>query len=149
PLRTLTGYAKVALMSNLSRQAAGLAVSAALMFGGALAGDAHAASTPPIVHLTLNGVVDPMEASYLQNGISAAQAANAPAVLITIDTPGGLDSSMREIIQAILGANVPVICYVSPEGARAASAGTFIMMSCPIAAMAPGIEIGAAQPVGV
>jgi membrane-bound serine protease (ClpP class) len=88
-------------------------------------------------------------ASYIERGIHTAESNGNVGVLITIDTPGGLDSSMRSIIQAILGSTVPVICYTSPSGARAASAGTFIMMGCPVNAMAPGTNIGAAHPVGV
>jgi membrane-bound serine protease (ClpP class) len=105
--------------------------------------------TPMVTALRLSGVVDPFMANYVRGGIEAANGEGAAAVLITIDTPGGLDSSMREIIQSILGSRVPVICYVWPEGARAASAGTFIMMGCPVAAMAPATNIGAAHPVGV
>ncbi len=114
-----------------------------------LGGGAAKAQAPTVVHLTLDGVVDPFEASYLRSGIASAGSDGAAAVLLTIDTPGGLDSSMRQIIQAIVNSEVPVICYVSPSGARAASAGTFIMESCPVAAMSPGTEIGAAHPVGV
>jgi membrane-bound serine protease (ClpP class) len=88
-------------------------------------------------------------ASYVERGVDAATADGDAAVLLTIDTPGGLDSSMRSIIKDILGSNVPVLCYTAPSGARAASAGTFIMESCPINAMAPGTNIGAAHPVGV
>src|SRR5438045_8386254 len=88
-------------------------------------------------------------ASYIKRGVATAEARADAAVLITIDTPGGLDSSMREIITAILASKVPVICYTAPSGARAASAGTFIMEGCPINAMAPGTNIGAAHPVGV
>ena len=98
--------------------------------------------------LSLDGVVDPFVADYLRDGIEGAQD-GAAAVLIAIDTPGGLDSSMREIIQAVLASQTPVICYVAPAGARAASAGTFILLSCPVAAMAPGTNVGAATPVGV
>jgi membrane-bound serine protease (ClpP class) len=97
----------------------------------------------------LHGVVDPFTASYVKDGIATAEAAGDEAVLLTIDTPGGLDSSMRQITQAILNASVPVICYTAPSGARAASAGTFVMFSCPSNAMAPGTNIGAAHPVGV
>lgn len=105
--------------------------------------------TPPIVGLRLNGVVDPFLADYIRRGVGSANDEGAPAVLILIDTPGGLSSSMREMTQAILGSRIPVICYVAPEGARAASAGAFVLMSCPVAAMAPGTNVGAATPVGV
>src|SRR5436190_20290173 len=99
--------------------------------------------------MPLSGVVDPFEADAISGGIKTAEAENATAFLLTMDTPGGLDSSMRKIVQAISGSSVPVICYTSPPGARAASAGTFIMQSCTVAAMAPGTAIGAAHPVGV
>jgi membrane-bound serine protease (ClpP class) len=110
---------------------------------------ARAQASPTVLELRLTGVVDPVMANYIQGGIGRANDAGDSAVLLTIDTPGGLDSSMRQIIEAIGGSRVPVICYVSPSGARAASAGTFIMMACPVAAMAPGTNIGAAHPVGV
>lgn len=112
--------------------------------GSALAQDER----PTIIELELHGVVDPLIASYITSGIDAANDDGSP-VLITIDTPGGLDSSMRDIIQAILNSDQPVICYVSPQGARAASAGTFILTACHVAAMAPGTNVGAAHPVGV
>jgi len=85
-----------------------------------------------VLELRLTGVVDPVMADYIQGGIGGANDAGDAAVLLTIDTPGGLDSSMRQIIEAIGRSRVPVICYVSPSGARAASAGTFIMMACQI-----------------
>ncbi len=114
-----------------------------------LASAAHAQDGEPIVGLSLDGVVDPFIADHLRGQIEQAQIDDAPAVLLTIDTPGGLSSSMREITQAILGSDVPVIGYVAPEGARAASAGAFVLLSCPVAAMAPGTNVGAATPVGV
>ena len=106
-------------------------------------------SSGAVVELKLDGVVDPFIADYLTEGIAQAADQGATAVLVTIDTPGGLDSSMREITQAILNAAVPVIGYVAPSGARAASAGTFILLSTNIAAMAPGTNVGAATPVGL
>jgi membrane-bound serine protease (ClpP class) len=111
------------------------------------AGAATGGST--VLSLKLNGVVDPFMASYVSRGIDTANRDRDAAVLLTIDTPGGLDSSMRHIVQSILGSKVPVICWTGPSGARAASAGTFIMLACPVNAMAPGTEIGAAHPVGV
>jgi membrane-bound serine protease (ClpP class) len=116
---------------------------------GTAAGADELQPSKTILTMKLNGVVDPFMASYIERGIHTAESNGNVAVLITIDTPGGLDSSMRSIVQAILGSTLPVICYTSPSGARAASAGTFIMQGCPVNAMAPGTNIGAAHPVGV
>jgi len=102
-----------------------------------------------VVEIPLEGVVDPFVADHITREIDRAGTEGAVAVLVTIDTPGGLDSSMREITQAILNARVPVIAFVSPAGARAASAGTFILLSANVAAMAPGTNVGAAHPVGL
>lgn len=126
-------FARVALGAVLA--VAGLAAGASAQPGG------------PAVRLSLEGVVDPFVADYLERGI--ANADDAPAILLTIDTPGGLGSSMDQIVQAILGSDVPVICYVGPEGARAASAGAFVLMACHVAAMAPATNVGASTPVGV
>jgi membrane-bound serine protease (ClpP class) len=97
--------------------------------------------------LTWDGDVNPIMARYIDRGISAAERSNARAVVLQLDTPGGLDSAMRDIIQRIESSEVPVIVYVSPSGGRAASAGTFITMSGHIAAMAPNTTIGAATPI--
>lgn len=90
-----------------------------------------------------------MTACFLVTGIARAERDSAQAVVIQLDTPGGLDISMREIVKAILASRVPVIVFVSPQGARAASAGMFITMAAPVAAMAPGTSIGAATPVSI
>ena len=133
------------------RTARCLLAAVTLAFCGLAAGAATAqtegAST--VLGLRLNGVVDPFVADYLERGIADAASAGDAAVLITIDTPGGLDSSMRQITQAVLSADVPVIGYVAPSGARAASAGAFVLLSTPVAAMAPGTNVGAATPVGL
>ncbi|MBI2238814.1 MAG: nodulation protein NfeD, partial [Actinobacteria bacterium] len=134
-------------MRNLSRALRLGAAAAAVLAGLAL--PARGATGPIVVELGLDGVVDPFTANYVASGIADAAAQGAEAVLLTIDTPGGLDSSMRKIVQAELNSPVPVICYVSPQGARAASAGAFILIACPVAAMAPGTNVGAAHPVGV
>ena len=138
-------------MSTRSPIARLVIVTGCLWFGLVAVGSAQAQgqASDAIVQLELTGVVDPFVADYLRGAIQDANDDGAPAVLLTIDTPGGLGSSMDEITQAILGSNVPIICYVSPEGARAASAGAFILMSCPVAAMAPGTNVGAATPVGI
>ncbi|MEO8423962.1 MAG: nodulation protein NfeD [Actinomycetota bacterium] len=126
-----------------------LILTACLSFGLVATWSAQAQSASTIVSLRLDGVVDPFIADYLRGAIEEANDDGDPAILLQIDTPGGLGSSMREITQAILGSEVPVICYVAPEGARAASAGAFVLMSCPVATMAPGTNVGAATPVGV
>jgi membrane-bound serine protease (ClpP class) len=100
-----------------------------------------------VVRLTIDGEIQPILADYIQEGISDAARQHASLVLIAMDTPGGLDESMRSIIQAILASPVPVAVYVEPDGARAASAGFFILLSADVAAMAPGTEMGAASPL--
>jgi membrane-bound serine protease (ClpP class) len=108
-----------------------------------------APAAPTVTALELDGAVDPFIAGYLADGIAAADERGDDAVLLRIDTPGGLDSAMRTIVKAILAARLPVLCWTGPSGARAASAGTFVMLACPVNAMAPGTNIGAAHPVGV
>jgi membrane-bound serine protease (ClpP class) len=131
-------------------RAFGVLVASLAALGAGLITGSHAQSPQPtVLSLKLDGVVDPFVADYVRTGIDEAEADGAAAVLLTIDTPGGLDSSMRKIAQAILNAKVPVICYTGPQGARAASAGTFVMLACPVNAMAPGTNIGAAHPVGI
>jgi len=109
----------------------------------------HAQTTIDEIYLlTVDGTIGPPIANYIIDRIETAEAHDA-AVLIEIDTPGGLDTSMREIIQKIMNADVPVIGYVTPEGARAASAGAIIMLACDISAMTPTSSIGAAHPVSM
>jgi membrane-bound serine protease (ClpP class) len=102
---------------------------------------------PLVVDLNLDGEVEPVLATYIEEGLAEAARKNASLVLITMDTPGGLSDSMKEIIQHILSSPVPVAVYVGPTGARGASAGFFILMSADIAAMAPGTRTGAASPI--
>jgi membrane-bound serine protease (ClpP class) len=131
-------------------RALGVLLASLVALGAGIISEAQASpKAPTVLSLTLGGVVDPFVANYIRNGIDAAEADGDRAILLTIDTPGGLDSSMRKITKAILNAKIQVICYTAPSGARAASAGTFIMLACPINAMAPGTNIGAAHPVGV
>ena len=104
---------------------------------------------PGAVHiLTTDGEVNPVMERYIDRGIDNAEDNQASAVVIRLDTPGGLVTSMEDIVQRILAADVPVIVYVWPPGGKAASAGTFITMASHVAAMAPSTRIGAAHPVG-
>ena len=91
-----------------------------------------------IVKLRIDSEIEPILADYITNGIDRAAQEHASLVLITIDTPGGLDTSMRQIIAKILASPVPVVTFVSPTGSRAASAGFFILLSADVAAMSPG-----------
>jgi membrane-bound serine protease (ClpP class) len=110
---------------------------------------AQGSAAGAVVLLKVQGVIDPVVAGYVEQGIRDAAADGARLVVIQMDTPGGLDTAMRTIVQAIMNAGVPVAVYVSPSGARAASAGVFITMAAHVAAMAPGTNIGAAHPVDI
>ncbi len=102
-----------------------------------------------VLVIRVNGVINPVSSEFISKSIIRANALQAEALVIELDTPGGLDTSMRNIVKDIIGSNVPVIVYVSPSGARAASAGVFITLAAHVAAMAPGTNIGAAHPVSM
>ena len=107
------------------------------------------ASTSTIMKLEIKGAIGPASSYYLKEGMAAAVLQNAQMILIELDTPGGLSSSMREMIQEITNSTFPVITYVSPKGAHAASAGTYLIYASHVAAMAPGTNLGAATPVSL
>ncbi len=107
------------------------------------------ASTSTVIKLEIKGAVGPASSNYLKEGMAAAVQDNAQMVLIELDTPGGLSTSMREMIQEITNSTLPVITYVSPKGARAASAGTYLLYASHVAAMAPGTNLGAATPISL
>ena len=136
-------------LGHAARLTIALALTVLGLIGHSAPSSAQSSGQGSILQLHLDGVVDPFVADYLVNGIQEAADSDASAVLIEIDTPGGLVSSTREITQATLNAQVPVVCFVAPSGARAASAGSFVLLSCDIAAMAPGTNVGAATPVGL
>ena len=102
-----------------------------------------------VMVITLNGVINPVASEYIGKSIKIANEKKVEALVIELDTPGGLDTSMRQIVKDIISSEVPVVVYVSPSGSRAASAGVFITLAAHIAAMAPGTNIGAAHPVSV
>ncbi|HXN03709.1 MAG TPA: nodulation protein NfeD [Candidatus Acidoferrum sp.] len=130
------------------KRAARLFLAAVMLAALAPAVPARAAE-PHVLVATLNGVINPITDSYISKAVDRAVAGRASALIIQMDTPGGLDTSMRDIIKKMLGAPLPVVVFVSPSGARAASAGLYITEAADIAVMAPGTNIGSAHPVSL
>jgi membrane-bound serine protease (ClpP class) len=128
------------------RPALSLALGAVLVVLVLAPGAAHAAG---VATIQIDGVISPVTLRLVEGAVTRAQAEHATALVILLDTPGGLERSMRAICQRLLNAEIPVIVYVAPTGARAASAGVFITMAAHVAAMAPATNIGAAHPVAV
>ena len=126
----------------------GLALSLICLAAGLVATGSW--GSPPMVQtVQLEGTVNPASAELVVSAIQQAERAQREAVILEIDTPGGLDTSMRDMVKAILASDVPVVAYVYPTGARSASAGVFLLAASHVAAMSPGTNLGAAHPVGM
>ncbi len=122
-------------------------VAGAVLASLALAGAGPARAAQPVAVIDIDGAITPVTARLLTAAVERAQAERAQALVVQLNTPGGLERSMRTMAQTILNSGIPVIVYVAPTGARAASAGVFITMAAHVAAMAPATNIGAAHPV--
>ena len=128
----------------MKRKLLGVALVALLALIGVV--PLHAA-TGPVLVLEIEGVINPLTTRYLERGLQLAQRQDAELIVITLDTPGGLETAMRDMVQLLLDSPVPTAVYVTPRGARATSAGLFVLMAADVAAMAPATHVGAAHPV--
>jgi membrane-bound serine protease (ClpP class) len=128
---------------------ASLLLALAIPTAAGQAADGPARDGAFAARIELVGPVGPAAAEYVDNSLQRANRDGAAVIVLQMDTPGGLSDSMRQIIASILAARQPVIAYVAPAGARAASAGTYILYACPVAAMAPATHVGAATPVSL
>src|SRR5262245_51677057 len=110
---------------------------------------AAAANASEVWVVELDGAITPATARYFTRSLDGAQEANAAALIVQLDTPGGLDEAMRDMIKAILASRVPVVVYVAPNGSRAASAGTYLLYASHVAAMAPATNVGSSTPINI
>jgi len=140
-------------LERAARACAALLAACALALLAVAAARGHGAPATeadrPVVVATLTGVVSPVMDEALGEALARADAEDAAALVLEIDTPGGLESSMRSMVQRLLASPRPVIAWVTPSGAHAASAGVFIVMACDVAAMSPGTNLGAATPISM
>lgn len=132
-----------------SRRVLMVALAVVVFASGFVVSPAPARAAAPVDLITLEGVISPVTLRLVETALARARSDGAQALILQLDTPGGLERSMRAIAQRMLNAEVPVIVYVAPTGARAASAGVFITMAAHVAAMAPATNIGAAHPVAL
>jgi len=124
-----------------------LAFSAAALLTAPAHAQSPAGPAPRVLEVPIDGVIQPFLADFVDEALAQAATDHASLVVLTLNTPGGLDTSMRDIIQHIISSPVPVAAYVSPSGSRAASAGFYILLSADVAAMAPGTDTGASSPI--